>query len=171
MAKVIDNLITEGLSGKLGKRLDILHMQDGRTIFATRPDYSNHEWTAGQSTHHSRFQEAAAYAGLASKTNPLYAQLAAGTKRNAYNVALSDWFKPPVIHQVTRQAGCIRVNVTDNVQVTAVRVTISDDEGNKLEEGQAEQVQGALWEYAAAAQGRVSVDAFDPAGNVTRHEL
>ena len=97
MAQVIDNLVTEGLSGKLGKRLVIRHMRDGRTIFATRPDYSNHEWTADQQTHHSRFQEAAAYARLASKTNPLYSQRAPGTKRNAYNIALSDWFKVEVI--------------------------------------------------------------------------
>ena len=170
MAQVIDNLVTEGLSGKLGKRPVIRHMRDGRTIFATRPDYSNHEWTADQQTHHSRFQEAAAYARLASKTNPLYSQRAAGTKRNAYNIAPSDWFKAPLIHQVTRQADCIRVNVTDNVQVTEVRITISDEAGNMLEQGNASHVDGAFWEYATVSEGRVTVQAVDPAGNVTRRE-
>lgn len=134
MAKVIDNLITEGLSGKLGKRLVIRHMRDGRTVFATRPDYTGHVWTPDQTTHHRRFQQASAYARHASKTNPLYKQLSAGTKRNAYNLALADWFKPPVIHQIIQQAGCIRVNVTDNVRVTDVRVRISDDHGNILEQ-------------------------------------
>ena len=56
MAKVKDNLITEGFSGKLGKRLVFRHRKDGGTIIATRPDYTDHEWTAGQRTHHSRFQ-------------------------------------------------------------------------------------------------------------------
>jgi hypothetical protein len=115
MAKVKDNIITEGASGKLGKLLVFRHMKDGRTIIATRPNYTNHKWTADQRTHHSRFQEAAAYARLASKTNPLYTELAQGTSKNAYNLALSDWFHPPVIHEVQQQAGRIRVNATDNV--------------------------------------------------------
>jgi hypothetical protein len=129
MAKVKDNIITEGLSGKLGKRLVARHTRDGRTIIATCPDYTGHKWTPGQRSHHSRFQEASAYASKASKSNPLYAALAAGTAKNAYNIALSDWFKPPVIHGVTHQAGSLRVHVTDNVQVTEVRVTISDEGG------------------------------------------
>jgi len=170
MAQVIDNLITEGLSGKLGKRLVIRHMRDGRTIIATRPDYTGHAWTADQQVHHSRFQEAAAYARQASKSNPLYAQLTAGTKRNAYNLALSDWFKPPVIHQVTRQTGCIRIRATDNVQVTEVRVTISDDKGNTQERGLAASVNDTWREYATSIEGRVRVEAFDPAGNVARYE-
>jgi hypothetical protein len=40
MAKVKDNIVTEGLSGKLGKRLVARHMRDGRTIIATRPNYT-----------------------------------------------------------------------------------------------------------------------------------
>lgn len=170
MAKVIDNLVTEGLSGKLGKRLVIRHMRDGRTVFATRPDYSNHEWTADQRSHHSRFQRAAAYARLASRTNPLYAQLAAGTPRNGYNLALSDWLKPPIIHHVTQHPGCIRVNVTDNVQVVEVRITISDEEGQTVAQGQAVQVNDVDWEYATTTVGQVRVEAFDPAGNRTRHD-
>jgi len=171
MAKVIDNLVTEGLSGKLGKRLVARHMRDGRTIIATRPDYTGHVWTADQQVHHSRFQEAAAYAHGASKTNPLYAALAAGTAKNAYNLALSDWIKPLVIHQVTRQAGSIRVHVTDNVQVTEVRVTISDELGTVLEQGTAAPAGGAWWVYSPAIAGRIRVEALDPAGNRTRQEL
>ena len=172
MAKVRDNLITEGLSGKLGKRLVARHMRDGRTIIATRPNYTGHKWTPGQRTHHSRFQEASAYASMASKSNPLYAALAAGTAKNAYNLALSDWFKPPVIHQVTRQAGSIRVHATDNVQVTEVRVTISDQQGNTLEQGRAVPLEkGAWWEYASTTEGSVHVEAFDPAGNTACLDL
>jgi hypothetical protein len=171
MAQVIDNLVTEGLSGKLGKRLVIRHMRDSRTIIATRPNYTGHVWTADQRTHHSRFKEAARYARVASKTNPLYAQLATGTKRNAYNVALSDWLKPPVIHEVTRQAGCVRMHVTDNVQVSEVRVSIADEMGNILEQGNAAPVDRLYWEYATATMGQVRVEAFDRAGNVSRREL
>ena len=172
MAKVKDNIITEGLSGKLGKRLVARHMRDGRTIIATRPDYTGHKWTPGQRSHHSRFQEASAYASMASKSNPLYAALARGTAKNAYNLALSDWFKPPVIHGVTRQAGSLRVHVTDNVQVTEVRVTISDEEENMLEQGKAVLLEnGPWWEYASTTGGRIRVEAFDPAGNTARLDL
>jgi hypothetical protein len=168
MALVKDNLVTEGLSGKLGKRLVIRHMKDGRTIFATRPNYEGHVWTAGQGAHHNRFREAAAYARLASKTNPLYAALAAGTSRNAYNIALADWFHAPVIHRVTRQADCIRVEASDDIGVTEVRVTVCDDQGNLLEQGQAVLTADDCWEYQAKTQGQVSVEAFDLAGNLTR---
>ena len=172
MAKVKDNLITEGLSGKLGKRLVARHMRDGRTIIATRPNYTGHKWTPGQRTHHSRFQEASAYAGLASKTNPVYAALAAGTAKNAYNLALSDWFKPPVIHEIIQQAGSILVHATDNVQVTEVRVAISDEQGNMLEQGKAVPMEkGAWWEYASTTGGRVHVEAFDLAGNLAALDL
>src|SRR5687767_14814752 len=104
MAKVKHNKFTMGLSGKFGN-LVFRQMKDGRTILATRPDYTNHKWTTDQRAHHSRFQEAAAYARVASKTNPRYAELAAGTSKNAYNLALSDWFNPPVIHEVSQQDG------------------------------------------------------------------
>lgn len=170
MAQVKDNLITEGASGKLGRRLVFRHMKDGRTIIATRPDYSGHEWTPDQQAHHSRFQQAAAYARVACRANPLYAEFARGTSKNAYNLALSDWFKAPVIHAVTRQAGCISVHVTDNVHVAKVIVTILDEQGQTREQGQALQVEDARWEYEPAAEGRLVVEAADLAGNTSRHE-
>ena len=43
----------------------------------------------------------AAYARDAARSQPIYAQLAAGTMKNAYNVAHGDWFHPPVI-QITK---------------------------------------------------------------------
>ena len=170
MAKVKDNPITAGASGKLGRRLVFRHMKDGRTIIATRPDYTDHKWTTGQKAHHTRFQEAAAYARVASKTNPLYAELAAGTSKNAYNLALSDWFKPPVIHSVTRQDGSILVSASDNVQVTSVLITICDQEGEIIEQGQAKLTYKELWEYATTTQGKIRVEAKDLAGNVASRE-
>jgi hypothetical protein len=170
MAKVKDNIVTEGTSGKLGKHLVFRYMKDGRTIIATRPDYSNHEWTADQRTHHNRFQQAAAYARLASKTNPLYTELTRGTAKNAYNLALSDWFHAPVIQRVTRQDGRICVDVTDNVQVTKVLITILDEQRQTQGQGQAVLVKDARWEYQTLTEGSIIVEAFDPAGNVTRQE-
>jgi hypothetical protein len=173
MARVKDNPSTEGFSGKLGNRLVFRHMKDGGTIIATRPDYTDHKWTPDQQFHHSRFQQAVAYARVASKTNPLYAELAEGTPKNAYNLALSDWFHAPVIHDVSRQAGCIRVNATDNVQVTRILITLSDAEGKTIEHGQARMLYDTQWEYATSAPTETSVivETFDLAGNCTRHEV
>jgi hypothetical protein len=73
---------------------------------------------------------------------------------------------------VSRQAGRIRVNVTDNVQVANVRVTILDKQGQELEQGEAAQVNHAWWEFETSApiETKVIVEAFDLAGNCTRHE-
>jgi hypothetical protein len=172
MAQVTDNLVTEGASGKLGKRLVFRHMKDGRTILATRPNYSGYEWTTGQRTHHSRFKEAAAYARVASKANPLYEQRTRGTAKNAYNLALSDWFHAPVIHDVARYPGRIRIDATDNVLVTRVVVTLSDEQGQILEQGEAKLINDAWWEYATAApsEAKIIVEAFDLARNVAKQE-
>jgi hypothetical protein len=171
MALVNNNLVTEGASGKLGKRLVFRHMKDGRTIMATRPDYSGHVWTPDQRTHHSRFQQAVKYARVASRANPLYGELARGTAKNAYNIALSDWFHSPVIHEVTLQDGHVRVEATDNVLVTRVVITITDEQGNTLEQGEAALVSENAWEYRTATPGNLLVAAFDLAGNVTKADV
>ena len=117
-------------------------------------------------------KKVAAYARVAARTNPAYKELATGTSKNAYNLALSDWFHAPVIHEVSRQAGRIYVNATDNVQVTKVLITISDDEGQTIEQGQATMRSDTLWEYitSAPAEAALTVEAFDLAGNCTKHE-
>lgn len=171
MAKVKHNILSAGLSGMIGKKLVFRQMQDGRTIVCARPNFSNRIWSEEQLTHHSRFQQAAAYARAASKTNPLYKELARGTAKNAYNIALSDWFHPPVIHAIDRQDGCIRVQATDNLLVDRVLITILDEDGNPLEQSQAMQADGSWWEYAIATARKMRVEAWDLAGNVARQDI
>jgi hypothetical protein len=171
MAKIKHNILTEGISGMVGDKLVFRQVRDGRTIVCARPDFSHRVWSEEQLTHHSRFQQAAAYARVASKTIPLYAELARGTAKNAYNIALSDWFNLPVIHSVERQDGRIHVEATDNVLVDRVLVTILSQEGKTLEQGQAARLDGSWWEYVTATEGRVKVEAWDMAGNVTRQEI
>jgi hypothetical protein len=87
-------------------------------------------------------------------------------------MALSDWFHPPVVHQIERKAGKIRVQASDNVMVTKVRVTVLDEKGNVLETGEAIQesphANPGWWEYTASAQGQVVAEAWDLAANITR---
>jgi hypothetical protein len=171
MAKVKRNMLVRGISGTVGKDLVFRQMRDGSTIVSTKPDFSHRVFSDGQLTHQSRFQEAASYARVAAKANPIYAELAKGTTKTAYNIALSDWFNPPVVHEIKRQNGRIRVNATDNVLVTRAFVTILDEEGKVKEKGEGIRGEDDWWEYVPAAEGRVRVEAWDLAGNVVRREI
>jgi hypothetical protein len=166
MAKVINNVILEGLSGSIGN-LVFRQMPDGSTRVSAKPDFSNRVFSREQKEHQSRFKQAVAYARQAAKIQPVYAELAEGTTKNAYNIALSDWFHPPVIHGIERNGGRIRVGASDNVLVTEVGVKIMDAEGNLLEAGQAQQVNALRWEYLPKVDGNIVVTARDLAGNET----
>jgi hypothetical protein len=166
MTKVSNNVLVRGLSGKFGGQVVFRQLRDGRTIVADVPDFSNRVLSKDQKAHHSKFKEGAAYAKEAAKTQPLYAQLAAGTMKTAYNVALADFFHPPVIHTVERKKSAIRIQASDDVKVTRVSVTIFDTNGRVLEKGEATQGKIDWWEYISQHTGRVLVEARDLAGNV-----
>ena len=171
MARIRTNVIVEGLSGKLGNQLVFRHLRDGRTIVCAKPDFSRSVLSKDQKAHHERFRAAAAYAREASISQPIYAKLAAGTMKNAYNLALGDWFHPPVIHNIQKQEGKILVQASDDVCVASLCVRIVDEAGSVLEQGDAVQLEGDLWEYQPAAEGRVMAEARDLAGNVVRKEM
>jgi hypothetical protein len=168
MAKVHNNLIVRGLSGKFGGQVVFRQLRDGRTIVCAVPDFSNRVLSEEQKAHHAKFKIGAAYAKDAAKTEPLYAELAAGTLKNAYNVALADFFHPPVIHSVERVGSFLEVQASDDVKVAKVMVTIFDEAGNVLEQGQATQIDETFWRYELQQEGKLLVEAWDLPGNVAR---
>ena len=168
MAKVEKNIIVRGLSGKFGGQVVFRQLRDGRTIMCAVPDFSNRVLSKDQKAHHAKFKIGAAYAKDAAKTEPLYAELAAGTLKNAYNVALADFFHPPVIHSVERVDSFLDIQASDDVKVARVMVTIFDEAGNVLEQGEATQIDEEYWRYDLQHEGRVLVEAWDLPGNVTR---
>ena len=169
MSKSQSNLIIDGASGRLGRDLVVRHLPDGRTLLCARPDFSRRVFSPQQQTHQQRFREASAYASVAAAREPLYAQLAAGTMKTPYNIALSDWFHPPVIHRIEVCGPLIRTCATDNVRVAQVLVTLADANGLVLEQGTAAQVNGLWWEYTPTAPlhpgQRITATARDLAGN------
>jgi len=165
--KVDSHLVTEGLRGKIGDLVFRL-MPNGETWVSRDYDFSNREFSPAQTTHQSRFQKATAYAKSAARKNPIYVQLAKGTVKSPYNLALSDWFKPPVIHQIERTKERIRVRATDNVQVTRVQVTIMSRGGKVSAKGEAIKGKGDWWEYVTNEQGSILVEAWDLAGNMVK---
>jgi len=171
MAKVRNNVIVRGLSGGFGEQVVLRHMKDGSTVAAKMPDFSSRKFSQPQKSHQSRFQQAVVYAKRAAQAQPIYAEIAAGTLKNAYNVALSDWFNPPVIHKVERAEGCIRIWASDNVMVARVQVTVMDEDGNVTERGEAVwKVESGMWEFAVSADGKVLAEAWDLAGNMVRKD-
>jgi hypothetical protein len=179
MAKVVSNQVVQGVSGGLGN-LMLRRLRDGRTILCVKPDFSRRKLSEGQQAHYQRFREGAAYARDAARTQPVYAELAAGTMKTAYNIALADWFHAPVIRKVEVGEGRVRVFASDNVRVAGVRVSIVDGEGKLREQGEAvgpstgSGCAAGWWEYAAGrlpgVGEKVVVEARDLAGNVTRAE-
>ena len=174
MAKMQGNPILQGLSGSLGNQLYFRRLRDGRTIVCAKQDFSRRKLSAGQAAHHERFKAAAAYAKAAAQTRPIYAQLAAGTMKTAYNVALSDWFHPPVIHRVEVREETVRIWASDDVLVAQVTVIILDEQGRVVQQGLAVLAQPDWWDFAPTPplRGRYKlvVEAQDLAGNVTRQE-
>ena len=170
MAKIKKNAIMQGLSGSVGG-LVFRQMSDGSIRVSAKPDFSHRKFSQGQKDHQSRFKQAVAYAREAAKTQPIYAELAQGTTKNAYNWALSDWFNPPVIHRIERIESRIRVDARDNVLVTRVRVTIVNADGEVLESGDASQVDTDWWEYPVSTEGIIEAVAWDMAGNKTKAVL
>ena len=171
MAKVLNNIFVRGLSGKLGDQVVFRTLRDGRTIVCNMPDFSNRKLSRDQKQHHKRFQAASAYAKSASRSQPIYAQLAAGTMKNAYNVALGDWFQAPVIQRVERRGKVIRILASDDVRVAGVQVMILDEAGKVVEKGEGIKGKGDWWEYLPATTGKVVAEAWDLAGNKVKAEL
>lgn len=168
MAKVTRNQVVRGIQGSVGE-LIFREMPNGETWVSSKPDFSNRKFSKGQKTHQSKFRDAAAYARDASKREPIYAELAQGTGRSPYSFAMVDWFHAPVIHEVRREAGLVRVRASDDVKVTRVQVTILDEEGKMMEQLDATQVDVDWWE-ALCSEGRAVAEAWDLVGNVGRGE-
>lgn len=165
MAKVRSNVLVRGISGGIWA-LVFRQMPNGETYVSSSPDFSRRTFSQKQKDHQARFQEAAAYARDAAKHQPIYAKLAKGTVMSPYNIALSDWFNPPVIHAIERKDGVIQVRASDNVMVTKVEVRVLDEAGTVLTKGEAVAIRDDLWECALDATGSVMVRVWDLAGNM-----
>jgi hypothetical protein len=162
------NQLIEAFHGKLGD-LVFRQMPDGSVVVSRVPRYDKRKATPKQKAHRQRFRESASYGRWAAKYHTIYAELAEGTEKSAYNFAVSDWFNPPVIHRIERREGRILVEACDNIKVTKVRVTVLDDEGQVLEKGEAVRGAGDWWEFACQSEGkRIMAEAWDLPGHLTQ---
>lgn len=168
MPKVIMNEIIKAFRGAIGDMV-FRQMPDGSVVVSMRPIFHGRKFSKAQKDHQSRFKEASRYARFAAKSQPIYAERARGTLKTAYNIALSDWFNPPVIHQIEWSEGQIRVEARDDVLVTKVQVMVLDETGQVLEKGEAIRSDGDWWEFASHDQGTTIIaEAWDLPGHVGR---
>lgn len=85
----------ESLQGTLHDVVFKLSPQ-GKPIVTKRPDMSGVEWSAAQTGQRQRFRQANDYAKAAMadpSVRAVYENMAAGTKRQPYRLAFSDYFK------------------------------------------------------------------------------
>jgi hypothetical protein len=169
MAKVQRNTVIQGVTGALGDQLVARRDKAGRTTLMKKPTFSDDRvFSKAQKGQQGSFKEAMLYAKSAVKREPIYAEIAAGTPRTAYNVAISDWFHPPEVGEIdlsgwTGQVGeSIRVKAVDDAVVARVMVTIVGERDVVIEQGDAEPIDDVWWEYVTRqpAPGQVSVIAL-----------
>ncbi len=176
MAKVKRNVILQGLRGSIGG-LVFREMPGGETWVSGTPNFDKRKFSQGQKSHQTRFREASAYARDAAKREPIYAELAAGTVKSAYNFALSDWFHPPVIHEVVREAGVVRVRASDNIKVARVQVSVLGEDGKVVERKEAVKVEvpstrsAPGWWECACDGSKIKVEVWDLAWNRVEWEV
>ena len=177
MAKVLDNPITEGLSGKLGRRLVFRKGRKGKTIVALSPVYSQDRvFNEAQLAQQEAFRQATQYA-VGAKDNPIYVNLAKTVDATAYNLAIADWFGQPEVLGIdasnwTGQAGqTLRIQAQDDTLVTRVHIVIDDAHGTIFEQGEMVRVDNLWWSYTTTTQipmdpaPRISAVAYDLPGN------
>ena len=179
MAKVGKNVLTRGLSGKVGNLVVFRHNGDG-TIMSAAPGKRTRPLTESQQLHLQQFKEAVIYAKsvMADPDKKAAYQAAVNNGRSAYNLAVADFIKPPVITEMdisnyTGQAGGkIRVRATDNFKISEIRVTIFKSDDTIVESGIATaDVNGLDWFYLstqvnnAMTGGRIVSTAIDLPGH------
>ena len=176
MAKADRNVMMRGLQGSVGEQVVLKADKAGRTIVSNKPVFRE-DWvfTAAQCAQQRRFRAARAYARGA-KHLAIYQARAEGTPQTPSNVAMTDWFHPPEIREIDlsewreRAGGVIRVRAVDDVMVKQVWVTILDEAGEVVEEGEGVRGEGDWWAYHAAVPAAGNLKVLVRADDLPGHQ-
>jgi hypothetical protein len=185
MAESKNNIVTHGLSGKVGKLL-VFSNRAGKTVVSSAPRKRTGEPTEKQKAHQRRFQQAVIYGKevqLDAEKKELYKQ-EASPGVSVYNVAVADFMQAPDIVEIDVAAytgkvgGTITVTVDDNFMVSEVTVTIINGDATEVESGNAQPspTSNRKWIYTAIAENpnlsgdKIIIRAFDLPGNIDEKE-
>ncbi|WP_276372898.1 hypothetical protein [Chryseolinea sp. H1M3-3] len=185
MALIKENDLTEGMSGKFGKKI-VFRVVHGVTL-ASRRLTAPRVQTEKQLAHQVRFQRAAEYA-KAKMQDPVakqeYKEMAGnGAFANPFAAALGDYMTRPKVLDVnvsgfTGVAGStILVLVSDNAKTIRMKIDIQNADGVLIESGEASLKAGDTeWKYvttqalASLTGVKIVVTAIDRPGNETIFE-
>ena len=178
MAKQTNNVVTHGLSGKIGDLL-VFSQRAGKTVVGKVPRKSN-KVSELQMEQRKKFQMAVFY-GKSPENQEVYKEKAVKKGRTPFHVAVADFLKAPDIENVdisgyTGQPGdTVRIRVTDDFAVKSVTVRITNSDGTLVEEGNATpDAVGYLWTYIATSTNdnlegdKIEITVSDLPGNVTQ---
>lgn len=181
MAQSKNNIVTHGLSGKVGDIL-VFSQRNGKTIVSKAPKDRTGEASAKQKGQIAKFQQAVIYAKTALQdetTKALYAAAASSEKGvSTYNVAVADLLNAPKIEEIdlSNYKGnindTISVRVTDDFQVVTVKIIINNADGSLVEQGNAT-LQGVKWVYTATVKNddlsgdKITIQATDIPENLS----
>lgn len=183
MVKIKSNIVTKGWSGKLGN--DIVFRKRGdRTYVAMAPETSNRVLSEKQKAHQLRFKLAIAYAKaqMADDSKKAFYDVLATEHQSPFNLAVSDYLRPPTVSDVDIGAytgtvnDVIKVEAYDHFIVESVELAIYDSSDNLVESGSATlNDAGTHWEYKAtvahSGAGKVLATATDHPGNKAQLEV
>ena len=183
MARVKRNIITQGISGSLDRKITFKHYGD-TTIITSFPDRSKVKLTKNQKKENSKFREAMAYAKRQMADPVAKAEYKARAKglQKPHNVAIADFYNPPEIKHIDvtsfhgQKNDKITVHAVDDFKVVKVTLEIANSEGTLLEKGDAIQKNRLKWEYKIISEPgdckefKILAYAYDKPGNITNSE-
>jgi hypothetical protein len=180
MARVKNNDLTKGLTGKFG---DIMFRQIGRRTYAFPAPRRPKKESEKQRSNRNKFKEATQFAQLAMKDEArkaYYKKLAKKLKLpNAYTAAITDYMRKPEItsvqtkHYNGKPGGEIGIFVDKKgIELEKVNVTISSSHDEVIEYGAASRSTISGWTYKSKlttpsphASYRMMITATDAAGH------
>ena len=180
MAEAKGNIVTKGFSGTIGRQLTF-RIKAGKTIVSKLLTRSTAPPSEKAAAVRAKFLSSSLYAKKAIKdpaTKALYKAAATGGQ-TAFNLALADAFKAPVISKINTDnyhgavGNTLLVNATDDFKVTGVVVSIHNAAGDLVETGNAVIQENEDWLYtttqvnAAVAGSKITAVASDLPGNST----
>ncbi|MFJ1490117.1 hypothetical protein [Capnocytophaga canis] len=176
MAQSKNNIVTHGLSGKVGDIL-VFSQRNGKTIVSKAPKKRKGEDSEKQKQQQAKFQQAVLY-GKAVLADENQKAMYEKEGKKAYNVAVADLLNAPKIESINvsnykGSAGdTIVIRATDDFKVVSVKVIIQNADGSLVEEGEAV-LQGIDWIYTTTTQNpdlsgdKIIIQASDIPANVT----
>lgn len=181
MAQSKNNIITHGLSGKVGDLL-VFSQRNGKTIVSKVPKERTGELSEKQEAQKQKFQKAVLYAKSVlnhpDKKQMYEAMSDQSEGVSTYNVAVADLLNAPKIEKIdltsyTGNTGDqIKITVTDDFEVVSVSVKIENADGSMVEEGNATD-NGVDWVYTSTASNpdlsgdKITVIASDNPANMS----